>query len=116
MSSYERGLEGEKLACAYLESIGIRVISRRYRADGGEVDIIGQQGRTLHFVEVKYRPDSRLGAGLMNIDQNKRRRLFSASKAYLKKNKPGLPWQIDYLEITRAGVRLILDTARQRQE
>lgn len=114
MSSYERGLEGEREACRYLESLGMSIVCRRFRAEEGEVDVIARQGKTLHFVEVKYRPQGRLGSGLSAIDNEKRRRLYGACKAYLRTQKPGLAWQIDHLEITRAGVHLAFDTARQR--
>lgn len=113
MSSFEKGIEGEQQACDYLKGLGMRILCTRYRADGGEVDIIARKGDTLHFVEVKYRPHSRLGTGLAAIDEDKRKRLFRASKAYLKGRAPGARWQLDHLEITRAGVCLREDTARQ---
>ena len=40
MSSYHSGLTGEELASAHLRGLGLRVIKTRYRADGGEIDII----------------------------------------------------------------------------
>ncbi len=114
MSSYERGLKGEEEACRYLESLGMSIVCRRFRAEEGEVDVIARRGKTLHFVEVKYRPEGRLGSGLAAIDEEKRRRFYAACKAYLRAQGSVLAWQIDHLEITRAGVQLAIDTARQR--
>ena len=114
MSSHNRGLEGENKACAYLRGMGMRVIATRYRGGGGEIDVIAKDGDALRFVEVKYRPDSRLGAGMAAIDSDKRARLYKAAKTYLKETRSSLPWQIDLMEITRAGVLLFEDAARER--
>ena len=47
------GRQGEELAAAYLESRGMRVIERNFRVQGGEIDLIAEDGRYLAFVEVK---------------------------------------------------------------
>ena len=114
MNSYGSGIEGEEQACAYLRAMGMQVLRTRYRADGGEIDIIARDGDVIRFAEVKYRPQSRLGAGMAAIDEDKRQRLWRAAKAYLKETGPGASWQIDLIEITRAGVYLIEDAARGR--
>ncbi len=51
----KRGRDAETLACWYLRLHGWRIIARRARAPGGEVDIVARRGRTLAFVEVKAR-------------------------------------------------------------
>lgn len=101
-------------ACAYLRGMGMQVLSTRYRGGGGEIDIVAKDGVILRFVEVKYRPDSRLGAGMSVIDTDKRQRLYRAAKAYLKEKGSNCAWQIDLMEITRAGVLLFEDAARER--
>jgi putative endonuclease len=50
-----RGRGAETLACWYLRLKGWRILARRARVPGGEVDIIARRGRTLAFVEVKAR-------------------------------------------------------------
>ena len=47
MSSYHSGLTGEELASANLRGLGLRVMKTRYRADGGEIDIIARDGDVL---------------------------------------------------------------------
>ena len=51
----KRGRGAETLACWYLRLQGWRILARRARVPGGEVDIIARRGRTLAFVEVKAR-------------------------------------------------------------
>lgn len=104
MSSHQSGLEGERLACAYLRSLGFKLVATRYRAAGGEIDIIARDGGQLCFIEVKHRPHARLGAGLESVDQNKRRRMRAAARAYLSAHPGNYQWRFDSLEITRAGI------------
>jgi putative endonuclease len=51
----KRGRGAEALAAAYLRLKGWRILARRARVPGGEVDIVARRGRTLAFVEVKAR-------------------------------------------------------------
>ena len=50
-----RGRTAETIACWYLRLKGWRVLARRARVRGGEVDIVARRGKTLAFVEVKAR-------------------------------------------------------------
>ena len=51
----KRGRRAETLACWYLRLKGWRILARRARVPGGEVDIVARRGRTVAFVEVKAR-------------------------------------------------------------
>ena len=50
-----RGRGAETLACWYLRMRGWRILARRARVPGGEVDIVARRGGILAFVEVKAR-------------------------------------------------------------
>ncbi len=73
-----RGRGAETLACWYLRLHGWRILARRARVPGGEVDIVARRGRTLAFVEVKARatPDA---AGLA-LDEWRLRRVAIAAE------------------------------------
>ena len=43
----------ETQASAYLSRQGYRIMARNYAYQGGELDIVAQDGETLVFVEVK---------------------------------------------------------------
>jgi putative endonuclease len=51
----KRGRGAETLACWYLRLHGWRILARRMRVPGGEVDIVARRRRTVAFVEVKAR-------------------------------------------------------------
>jgi putative endonuclease len=53
---YERdGRRGESFAAWWFRVQGWRVIGRRVQTPRGEIDLIVRRGRTVAFIEVKYR-------------------------------------------------------------
>lgn len=50
-----RGRRGEILAAWWLRLHGWRIVAQRQRIAVGEVDLIARRGRTLAFIEVKWR-------------------------------------------------------------
>jgi len=74
----KRGRGAETLACWWLRLKGWRIVARRARCPGGEVDIVARRGRTLAFVEVKAR-NSEAAAGY-SLDQFRLRRVAVAAE------------------------------------
>lgn len=74
----KRGRGAETLACWYLRLRGWRIVARRARVPGGEVDIVARRGRTLAFVEVKAR--STTEAAAFALDQYRLRRVAVAAE------------------------------------
>jgi putative endonuclease len=50
-----RGRRGEGFAAFWLRLQGWRIVDRRVKTPRGEVDLIARRGRTVLFVEVKWR-------------------------------------------------------------
>jgi putative endonuclease len=73
-----RGRGAETLACWYLRLKGWRVLARRARVPGGEVDIVARRGRTLAFVEVKARATQEAAA--FALDEWRLRRVVAAAE------------------------------------
>jgi len=74
----KRGRGAETLACWYLRLKGWRILARRARVPGGEVDIVARRGRTLAFVEVKARATNQAAA--MSLDAWRLRRVVVAAE------------------------------------
>lgn len=74
----QRGRGAETLACWYLRLRGWRILARRVRARGGEVDIVARRGRTVAFVEVKARATSEAAA--FALDEWRLRRVAAAAE------------------------------------
>src|SRR6476620_9748925 len=50
------GDRGENIAARYVRStLGYKILTRNFRIEGGEVDIVARDGKTLVFIEVKTR-------------------------------------------------------------
>ena len=74
-----RGRRGEALAAWYLRLKGWRILARRVKTPRGEVDLVARRGRTVAFVEVKWRAGSE---GLeMAVDEWRLRRVAAAAEA-----------------------------------
>jgi putative endonuclease len=74
----KRGRGAETIACWWLRLSGWRILARRARVPGGEVDIVARRGRTLAFVEVKARATAE-AAGLA-LDAWRLRRVAVAAE------------------------------------
>ncbi len=77
-SAERRGRGAETLACWYLRLHGWRILARRARVRGGEVDIVARRGRTLAFVEVKARNTDEAAA--FALDEWRLRRVVVAAE------------------------------------
>jgi putative endonuclease len=68
------------------------VAARKYRAEGGEIDVVARKGDLLVFVEVRSRDDSAFGTPEESIDLAKRRRIVRAARHYLS-TIPAASWR-----------------------
>jgi len=80
------GLRAEWAAALWLLAKGYKILARRYRVRGGEIDVIARRGATIAFVEVKARGD--MDAALIAITAQKQRRFRIAAARWLAAN----PW------------------------
>ena len=74
----KRGRGAESLACWYLRLKGWRVLARRARVPGGEVDVVVRKGSIVAFVEVKQRSSD--DAAAMALDEWRLRRVAIAAE------------------------------------
>lgn len=98
------GQIGEETACKFLMKKGFAIIDRNYRKKWGEIDIIAEKDRVLHFVEVKsvshsvspetWQPEE-------NVHPWKQKRLSRAIQTYLleKQIDENTEWQLDVLAV-----------------
>lgn len=81
-----RGRSAETLALMALMLKGYRPIGTRFRAAGGEIDLIVRRGDTVAFVEVKARETQAAAHGA--IDARKIARFSRAARAWIGRH-PG---------------------------
>ena len=86
------GQLGESYAAAYLEQRGYRLVAANFTAPVGrnrrdaiihaEIDLIGYDGDTLCFVEVKTRASDWFAQPEVNVDRRKRRQITRVARVY----------------------------------
>ena len=81
------GRSGEAMAERYLANLGYRLLARRYRLRGGEIDLVMEDGATLVFVEVRRRRSGRGGDPLESISPRKRSRIIRAARLFLNSRR-----------------------------
>ena len=82
-----RGRTAEALALMSLMLKGYRPLGTRFRAAGGEIDLIVRRGRTIVFVEVKAR--GTIAAAQGAIDARKVGRFSRAARAWIGRHPAG---------------------------
>ena len=74
-----RGRKGEGLAAFWLRLHGWRIVARRVKTPRGEIDLVARRGRTVAFVEVKWRATA--AERDLSIDPWRLRRVAAAVEA-----------------------------------
>lgn len=83
MDRAETGRIGERLCCDMLTRSKWAIVGRNWRTRRGEIDIIGVDGDTIVFVEVKTWPRGRAFDLERAIGPVRRKRLVETAKCFL---------------------------------
>ena len=103
-SSAGLGALGETEGARHLESLGFRILERRFRTRTGEIDLVAEEGGTLVFVEVKSRSALGFGRPAEAVDARKQARLRRTAEIYLiEHGARDRPCRFDVLEVLRSS-------------
>lgn len=80
------GLEAEKLAATFLINHGLKIVVKNYHCRFGEIDLIMQDNKTLVFVEVRLRSNSKFGNAAASITPQKEQKLILTAQHYLQQH------------------------------
>lgn len=100
------GARAENLACAHLESSGLKLITRNYRCPQGEIDLIMHDGEVLVFVEVRYRHSNAFGSPAETVDRRKQERLRTAASHYLVRHAIDRACRFDVVAVSGGEARI----------
>jgi putative endonuclease len=89
-SSQARGQAAEDFALNQLNDLGFTLVERNFRCKGGEIDLVMMDGKTLVFVEVRYRANNQFGDGAESVDRFKQRKLRIAAETWLQQNQSAM--------------------------
>jgi putative endonuclease len=109
------GQSGEDAAAGYLARHGCTILTRNWRANPGEVDIIAEcsdshgSAPVLAFVEVRTRHGER-GMAEESISRRKAASMASAAYAYMAANDidpESTNWRIDLVAVAMRGMSIL---------
>jgi putative endonuclease len=97
----QRGRRGEDHAYFYLRKLGYTIVARNFRSphQNGEIDLIGWEGNTLCFIEVKTRSTHQVAPAEAAVDMEKRRNLQWVARDYLRRLRQQPAFRFDVLSI-----------------
>jgi putative endonuclease len=87
MTRRATGHEAEQLACDYLTTHGLRLLTSNFHCRGGEIDLIMQHGDNLVFVEVRYRRHTAYGHAAETVSAGKQARIIRCAQYYLTRHQ-----------------------------
>lgn len=97
------GWFAERKAARYLQARGITIIERNFRLRSGEIDIIGKDGNTIIFVEVKFRSSEEFGKAEEAVSSYQQNRIKNTATLFLNNFKLGTPKRFDIIAITKGN-------------
>jgi putative endonuclease len=105
-STHSKGSRGERIAAAYLQERGYRIVAWNVRLPGGEIDLIALEGGALVFIEVKRRDTGSFGRALHAVDARKRATLRALAADYAQVLAPRAQIRFDVVTIDGKWIAL----------
>jgi putative endonuclease len=95
-----RGELGERAAETHLKALGMKFLTRNFRSERGEVDLIFRDADCLVFIEVKTRSSEEWSRPAAAVNAARRLRLSQCALDYLRLLKnPPVKLRFDIVEI-----------------
>lgn len=109
----QRGAAGEDIAARLYAARGARILARRYRVRGGEIDLVVEEAGTLVFVEVKARP--RLATAAHALTAAQWQRLEATATRFMLDYGIGAdaPLRFDVVLVDGRGAAEVIENAGQ---
>jgi putative endonuclease len=97
----ETGRRGEEETYFYLRRQGYVMVARNYRSPNSrsELDLVGWDGETLCFIEVKTRTTRDVKPAEAAVDEQKRRDLSGVAREFLRKTRGNPPFRFDVVGV-----------------
>jgi uncharacterized protein (TIGR00252 family) len=101
------GQDAEAQAAAWLETHGFEIVQRNWKTRWCEIDIVAKRCSpslrrkcTIHFVEVKYRRNSRAGDAIEYVTPRKQEQMMYAAQSWVQEHDWNGAYQLDVISIT----------------
>lgn len=102
------GAQGEERAAEHLLANGYHILTRNWRCNRGEIDIIARDGETLVFVEVKTRSSGRCGTPAEAVTPRKQEKIRQLARIFIYETQTTAPhYRFDVVAVSHNGINLI---------
>jgi putative endonuclease len=112
------GRRGEEHAYFYLRKHGYVIVAKNWRGGGkGELDLIGWEGKTLCFIEVKTRGSRGEIPAEAAVGMKKRDDLVATARLYRRRVAPETPHRFDVVSVylgKKVEIELLRDAFHAR--
>lgn len=114
LTSKAVGDRWEKAAEAFLRRNGLTTLTRNFRCQVGEIDLVMRDASCLVFIEVRYRNHPHFGSGADSITTTKQRRIIRAAHRYLQMHGGRVlpPCRFDVVSMKHLGGQLRVEWIR----
>ena len=96
----QHGKLAEEIARELLEANQLKLLNKNYHCRYGEIDLIMLDGKTLVFVEVRFRKSENYGGALESINYKKQEKIRTTALHYLQKNNSKLNARFDVVTLS----------------
>ena len=109
--NFHAGRAAEDIVARRYEAQGHRVIARRWRGEGGEIDLVTIRDGEVSFIEVKASRD--LARAAWSLGQRQMRRILAAGEEFLGSQPRGslTPCRFDLALVDGRGACEIVENA-----
>lgn len=103
------GQRGEKLAAAFLEEKGYKILHRNWKSGKNEVDIVAENEKFVVFVEVKTRTTDYLGELRDIVSIDKQKILVYVANSYINRFDIKKEGRFDVIIVVANGNKLEIE-------
>lgn len=97
------GEAGEAAAARHLEGAGWRILARRWRPAGYEIDLVAERDGVVAFVEVKTRRAGAMAPAATAVDRRKRSRIAAAAAVGARRWREARAFRFDVIAVEWGG-------------
>ena len=94
------GAKIEKFVLNFLIKKGLKKVTANYRCKLGEIDLIMLEGKTLVFVEVRFRKQDTFGGGAASVTLAKQRKLAQTASLYVQRYHVQSACRFDVVDVS----------------
>mgnify|MGYP001394599308 FL=1 len=85
---------------SFLIKEGLKKVTANYRCKLGEIDLIMLEGKTLVFVEVRFRKQDTFGGGAASVTLAKQRKLAQTASLYVQRYHVQSACRFDVVDVS----------------